>query len=206
MDHYLDYFDFDPVEYIGALLGATTDGKLTLTYYDSDGKDSIQMRYSVDWDFDDACVVGKALDYLLCQLHSISQLHEMLKDREHNAKFLSPEQLNTWEIFLAPFEAWEIDTDEIANLQIKEKFVGLTEEETALLEASREWYEWQCLQRLPCNACAPTGVIHEARRYYKSLVGESDEELESIVFLLAEQMVLYYCLSEQKAENKAENS
>lgn len=56
------------------------------------------------------------------------------------------------------------------------------------------------------NRCSPTGVIHEARRYYKALSGNCEDDLDIVSYYLAEQMVLYYCMAEEKGvSNEAED-
>ncbi len=186
----------NPVAHIGSLLGATEDGQLSITYNSSGGSKELTMTYPMDWDFDDACFVARELDNLLYHLHCIFHLSHHLEDREHIAEVLSPELLRVWDTYLAPFEGWDIDEDEIARLKIKENFEGLTNDEGALLAASLNWYDSQCLQRLPYNRCEPTGVIHEARRYYKALSGNCEDDLDIVSYYLAEQMVLYYCKAE----------
>jgi hypothetical protein len=196
----------DPVTYIGSLLGATEDGQLSITYKSNDGSKEHTMTYPMDWDFDDACFVARELDNLLYHLHCIFHLSHGLEDREQIAEVLPPELLRVWDTYLAPFEDQPLEEEEIARLQVREHFEGLTCEEAALLESSRDWYEDQCLQRLPYNRCEPTGVIHEARRYYKALSGDCEDDLDIVSYYLAEQMVLYYCKAEEKgASDDAED-
>ena len=74
--------------------------------------------------------------------------------------------------------------------------VLLTEEEFALLEEYWEWYEQQCLQRLPYNRRSPAELINRARRYERLVSLHAPEiVLENEARCLAEEMVLYYCMA-----------
>lgn len=174
--------EFNSIEYLGSLLGRTKEGWLTLTYYEGD--QALTIEYPVDWSFDDACMVGERLSNLLNQLQDIVSVQEL-------GRPLPLQLQEVWEIYLAPFDG--IDADQVARMQIKERFEGLTTEESAWLADAQSRYEEQCLKRLPFHKTAPTGMIHEAGQFYNALIsGDTRERLVETMSRLAEQMVLYY--------------
>ena len=187
--------ELDPIVYIGSLLGATKDGKLTLTYYPDDGTEEYTQTYTMDWTEEDAVAVAHRYYDLQSALDQIGLMHEQLTDCSQAEELLSPELLTVWKTYVAPFEDHCFDQEEIFNIQMKKGYEVLTEEEFALLEEYWEWYEQQCLQRLPYNRCSPAELINRARRYEKLVSLRAPKIiLNNEALRLAEEMVLYCCM------------
>ena len=193
-----DTLELDPVVYIGALLGATKDGKLTLTHYLTDGSDAFPRVYEMDWTEEDAIEVAEIFVMLQSDLEQIGTLHDQLTDQQQAEKLLSPELLYVWQTYIEPFEDAGFNEEEIVALQMKK---DLTEKEYLLLEAYEEWYEDMSLMRLPYERRNPARLISEARRYEQLIaMGESKDILEIYACALAEEMVLYYCMKRNAFE------
>lgn len=187
--------------YIREMFKDTADGKLTLTHYPEDGGEEYTQTYNVDWDAQTAKQLAKRFDALISNLDRIALLHDSLMNGERNVSLLTPGQQEIWETFLAPFEDGGFDEEEIFDLQMKEAYESLTEEEEALLNEYYDWYEQQCLQMLPYNRCSSASFVNRARRYEKLVSLDAPQVIrDNEARCLAEEMVLYYCMKESDNE------
>ena len=186
--------------YIRTMFEATRDGMLTLTHYPEDGSEEFDRTYPVNWDSQTAEALEKQFDKLRGHLDHIGLLHDELQAFIRQEKvprsILYRELLAVWDTYIAPFEDHCFDEQAIFDIQMKEEYEVLTEEEFALLEEYWEWYEQQCLQRLPYNRRSPAELINRARRYERLVSLHAPEiVLENEARCLAEEMVLYYCMA-----------
>ena len=185
-------YDFPIPEYIGSLLAETKDGKLTITHYSDSGCESVDVTYDMDWNFEKAREVAAELETLREQLEHLASIHDELTDVETAKQRLSREEFAVWQTYVAPFAPFEADMEEIFALQMTDE--ALTPEQDALLERYYQWYEEQCLQRLPYNRCSPVKLINRARRYEKLVSLHAPKVVvENEAYCFAQEMVLYYC-------------
>lgn len=174
-------------EYIRFLYQSTKNGKLTVACEEDDA-----VTYPVDWDERVSEALVQQFETLEEQLRKLGKQHETLME---STEGLSGELLEVWSTYIAPFPDHGMDKDQLFEIQMKEEYEALTEEEFALLEEYWQWYEQQCLQRLPYNRCSPAELINRARRYEKLVsLGAPKIILNNEAFRLAEELVLYYCM------------
>ena len=185
-------------QHILALFEATKNGELTLTHYPENGSEEYTVTYDMTWDRQAAEVLAKQFEALCSALHRMGMIHAALKDQEFNRELLTPEQFGVWQTYLAPFAQHDFDEAQIAQLQMAVDLEDVTTEDAALLKAYHDWYEKQCLQRLPFLCCSPIGLICRARRYEK-LVSLAAPRIiqENELRCLAEEMALYHYMARE---------
>ena len=110
---------------------------------------------------------------------------------------LSPELVEVWNTYIREFDeefdAGEINLDEIYAM--RESGAELSEEEHDALDRHYEWFEEQCLKRLPKKVYSPMHLVNRAQRYEyliscnapKTVINEEGR-------CLAEEMLLYYAV------------
>ena len=186
--------EITPIQHIRNLVESIKDGKLTVTYYDA-----IDPPY--DRTYDVCCtavkideIVGKyeALTQALCAIGSV---REELDNGTKAEALLTLDQLEVWNIYVRDFDE-KFDSGEY-NLYIiydmRECGAPLNDEEQDVLERHYEWFEIQCLTRLPNKVRSPMYLVNRAQRY-EYLISQNapkcviDEEGRR----LAEEMILYY--------------
>ena len=184
--------ELSPREFIRQLFAETRDGKVSIEYapfFD----EPYTMTYEMDWTEEDAERLVQRYDAVTAALTHIGKLHEALDEEANRKAFLTPEEQLVWDIYIRPFEPFDGDLDEVADLAFFSETETLTEEEQDILDRHYEWYEANCLQRLPVVKCTPTQVINRAQ-CYEHLVSLNapvmviNEEGRN----LAEKLALYY--------------
>ena len=184
--------ELSPQEFIRQLFAETRDGKMSIEYAPS-FDEPYTITYEMDWDAEDVENLVQRYDALTAALTHIGKLHEALDEEANRKAFLTPEEQLVWDIYIRPFEPFDGNLDEVADLEFFSETETLTEEEQDILDRHYEWYEANCLQRLPVVKCTPTHVINRAQ-YYEHLVSLNapaiviNEEGRS----LAEELALYY--------------
>ena len=184
--------ELSPQEFIRQLFAETKDGKVSIEYapfFD----EPYTMTYEMDWTAEDVENLVRHYDALAAALTRIGKLHGALEEEANRKAFLTPEEQTAWDTYLRPFEPFDGDLDEVADLEFFSETETLTEEEQAILDRHYAWYEANCLQRLPVVKCTPTRVIHRAQRYERLVSLNApgnviNEEGRS----LAEELALYY--------------
>ena len=193
--------ELSPQEFIRQLFAETKDGKVSIEYapfFD----EPYTMTYDMDWSAEDVENLVQRYDALTAALTHIGKLHEVLDEEANRKAFLTPEEQLVWDIYIRPFEPFDGNLDEVADLEFFSETETLTEEEQDILDWHYAWYESNCLQRLPVVKCTPTHVINRAQRY-EHLVSLNapviviNEEGRS----LAEELALYYhCVQRPKPD------
>ncbi len=191
-------YDVSVAEYISSLLAKTADGKLTVTRYPDNGEEPYDVTFSMDWDAEKAREVALQFETLRAHLERLGLMHQALEDEEKAKKLLTQEEFAVWQTYVAPFEGFEADPEEIFDLQMKEEFEELTQEEEQLLDRYYDWYEQQCLQRLPCNRRSSVYLVNRAKRYERLISLHAPKlVVDNEAYCLALEMVLYYCVAAQ---------
>lgn len=184
--------ELSPQEFLHQLFAETQDGKVSIEYAPSFGE-PYTMTYEMDWTAENIENLVQRYDALTAALTRIGKLHEVLDEEANRKEFLTPEEQMVWDTYIRPFEPFDGDLDEAADLEFFSETETLTGEEQAILDRYYEWYESNCLQRLPVVKCTPTHVINRAQ-CYEHLVSLNapaiviNEEGRS----LAEELALYY--------------
>ena len=181
-----------PQAFLRQLFAETRDGRVSIEY-DPFFDEPYTMTYEMDWNEEDVRQLVQHYDALVAALTRIGKQHEALEEEANRKEFLTPGEQLVWDTYLRPFAPFDGDLAEVAELEFRSETETLTEEEQALLERHYEWFEANCLQRLPVVKCAPTRVINRARRFERlvSLNAPAiiiNEEARS----LAEELALYY--------------
>jgi uncharacterized protein (DUF1810 family) len=184
--------ELPPQKFIRQLFAETKDGRVSIEYtpfFD----EPYTMTYEMDWTADDVENLVQRYDALTAALTRIGKLHKVLDEDANRKRFLTPQEQLVWDTYIRPFDPFDGDLDEVADLEFFSETETLTEEEQAILDRHYAWYEANCLQRLPVVKCTPTRVINHAQRYERLVslnapVVVIDEEGRN----LAEQLALYY--------------
>lgn len=176
-------------EYIRFLYQSTNDGKLTVAYDEDDA-----VTYPMAWDAQAAEELAQQFETLRGQLEAIGKQYDALMV---STEGLPEELLAVWNTYVRPFPDHNMDKEVLEDIWQKEDLgEELTESEKRIARLHRQWYEAQCLQRLPYNRCAPTGFINRAKRYASLVKLDAPGiVLETEARCLAEEMVLYYCMN-----------
>ena len=184
--------ELSPQEFIRQLFAETKEGKVSIEYapfFD----EPYTMTYEMDWTAEDAENLVQRYNALTAALTRIGKLHESLDVEANRKEFLTPEEQMVWDTYIRPFEPFDGDLDEVADLEFFSETETLTEEEQAILDRHYGWYEANCLQRLPVMRRTPTCVINRAQRYERLV----SLNAPAIVMneegrCLAEELALYY--------------
>lgn len=183
-----------PIQHIRNLMNSITDEKLTIAYYDPIDP-TYTRTYDVSSTVADTDKFVSKYEALVSALEAIGRVHEKLDSGVKAEDLLTPEQIDVWNRYICDFDetfdAGECDLDVIYDM--RECGAPLSEEEQEVLERHYEWYEEQCLKRLPKNVYSPMHLINRAQRYEyllscnapKTVINEEGRRL-------AEEMILYY--------------
>ena len=181
-----------PQAFIRQLFAEKKDGKVSIEYAPS-FDEPYTMTYEMDWTAEDVENLVQRYDALTAALTRIGKLHESLDVDANRKEFLTPEEQMVWDTYIRPFEPFDGDLDEVADLEFFSETETLTEEEQAILDRHYAWYEANSLKRLPAVKCAPTLVISRARRYEHTVsLGASPILVAENGRDLAEELALYY--------------
>ena len=183
-----------PIQHIRNLMNSITNEKLTITYYDPIDP-TYTRTYDVSSTAEDTDKFVLKYEALASALEAIGNAREKLDSGVKAEDVLTPEQIDVWNRYICDFDetfdAGECDLDVIYDM--RECGAPLSEEEQEVLERHYEWYEEQCLKRLPKNVYSPMHLINRAQRYEyllscnapKTVINEEGRRL-------AEEMILYY--------------
>ena len=183
-----------PVQHICNLIESIKDGQLNVTYYDVI-EEPYTRTYNVACTPADADEFASKYEALVQALESIANVHAKLDSSVKAEDVLSPELVEVWNTYIREFDeefdAGEFNLDEIYAM--RESGAELSEEEHDALERHYEWFEEQCLKRLPKKVYSPMHLVNRAQRYEyllscnapKTVINEEGR-------CLAEEMLLYY--------------
>ena len=183
-----------PVQHIRNLIESIKDGQLNVTYYDVI-EEPYTRTYNVACTPADADEFASKYEVLVQALEAIANVHAKLDSGVKAEDVLSPELVEVWNTYIREFDeefdAGEINLDEIYAM--RESGAELSEEEHDALDRHYEWFEEQCLKRLPKKVYSPMHLVNRAQRYEyliscnapKTVINEEGR-------CLAEKMILYY--------------
>ncbi len=185
-----------PAQHVRNLMESIKDGKLKVTYYDP-------IESSFTRTYDVSCASGDADDFvskyeaLTNALEAIGKVREKLHSGAKLEDALTPDQLSVWNTYVRDFEeqfdAGQYNLSEIYDM--RECGAELSDEEHEVLERHYEWFEEQCLKRLPKKAHSPILLVNSAQRY-EHLISQNAPKavLDEEGRRLAEEMILYYAV------------
>ena len=183
-----------PIQHIRNLMNSITDEKLTITYYDPIDP-TYTRTYDVSCTIADADKFVSKYEALVSALEAIGNAREKLDFGDKAEVVLCPEHFEIWNTYIRDFDeefdAGEFNLDEIYAM--RESGAELSEEEHDVLDRHYEWFEEQCLKRLPKKVYSPMLLVNRAQRYEYFISQNApkcviDEEGRR----LAEEMVIYY--------------
>ena len=188
-----------PIQHIRNLFESINDGKLTVTYYDPI-EPSFTKTYEVSCAAADADAIVAEYEALVRALETIGKAHARFDNGENPEGILTPTHLDVWNTYVRDFDevfdAGEYNLDDL--YQMREMWADLTDEEYEVLERHHEWFEEQCLKRLPKKDYSPMLLMNRVQRYEyliscnapKSVIDEEGRRI-------AEEMILYrFCTKE----------
>ena len=189
-----------PVQYIRNLMNSIKDEKLTITYYDplEPSKPSYTKTYDVSCTAADADELVLKYEALTSALEVIGKLHEKFDSGVKVEDVLTPEQITVWNTYVRDFDevfdTGEYNLDEIYDM--RECGAELNDDEHEVLERHYEWFEEQCLKRLPKRAYSPMLFVNRAQRYeYLICCNAPKTVIDEEGRCLAEEMILYYTVT-----------
>lgn len=183
-----------PIQHIRNLMDGIKEGNLAVTYYDP-----IDPPYTRD--FEVSCTASDA-DEVVAKYETLTQVLEEIamvrRELESGAKIedhLTSKQIAVWSTYIRDFDekfdAGEFELDDI--YEMRACGAQLSDEEQEVLERHYEWFEEQCLKRLPKKAYSSMYLLNRARRY-EYLISQKAPEIVVAEEgrCLAEEMILYY--------------
>ena len=190
----------DGHEYIRDLYCATEGGELTITYIPSNGEPPCTYTYGADWTNEDADIMVQKYDKLEAHLKKIGQLYADLEDEANRISLLTEEELETWNIYIRPYDTFDVDTDLLFELyQRWEGDDTLDDEEYEILERHYAWKDEQSQKRLPVKYHKSMDLIEIARQYVKAIYWKAPElVVHKMSRYLAEELVRYQHEVERK--------
>jgi hypothetical protein len=188
-----------PVQHVRDLMDSIKDGKITIGEYDPLELGS-QRTFEVSCTSADADAVIEKYEALTSALEAIGAVHDDIDNGAKPGDVLTPDQLEVWNTYVRDFDeefdAGEYDVDVI--YEMRDSGAQLDEAEQDVIERHHEWYESQCLKRLPKKMYTPMLVVNRAQRYEffarknapKTVMNEEGR-------CLAENLIVYYyCTNE----------
>ena len=183
-----------PKEHIRNLIRSIRDGRLSITYYDHI-EPSHTKYYDVSCKAEDVDEFILKYEMLTHALEAIGKSREKLASGAKAEDVLSPYQievLNTYIFdFKEKFDAGKYNLDELYAR--REDGDELSDDEHEILERHYEWFEAECIKRLPKRAYSPKFLVNRAQRYeYFISHGAPQVVIDEEGRCLAEEMLLYY--------------
>lgn len=183
-------FNINPKKHIIDLFEATKDDKVDITFY-PDFDEPYALTFRMNWTKEDADSLAERYEVLAAALSKIGKLYDKLEDGGKCSELLTSDELSVWETYIRPFDE-KFDADEMLIRELNERD-DLTEEEFELLERRCEWFEEQCLKRLPAIHHSSVDLIDAAKRYTYFVKSDAPElVINDAARCLAQEMVLYY--------------
>ncbi len=183
-----------PVQHIRNLIESIKDGKLSVTYYDPI-EPSYTRSYDVSCSAVDADEFVSKYEALTNALEAIGKAREKLNSGAGAEDVLTPEQIDVWNTYVCDFkENFDAGEYKLDELYIRrEDGDELSEEEHEVLERHYEWFETQCLKRLPKKAYSPMLLVNKAQRYEYFISQNAPKTvIDEEGRCLAEELILYY--------------
>lgn len=186
----MDYF---ASKYSMELFRQTSDGKLKITYYPTNGEPPFQLTHNVEWDIKAAKNMAIRCLVLVRYLTHIGEVYDELNSSEEKVKeLLDYEEQMTWDTFVKPFGPFEVEYEVIDELLFRGEFDELSDEEDELLERYYDWLEEKCSKRLPNAKNSPVNFIRSAQDYvYFVRIKAPEEDIKKAAMRLVEERVLY---------------
>ena len=179
-----------PVQHIRNLIESIKDSQLNVTYYDVI-EEPYTRSYNVDCTPEAADKFVSKYEALIQALEAIGNVHAKLDSGVKAEDVLSPEHIEVWNTYICEFDAGEFNLDEIYAM--RESGAELNEEEHDVLDRHYEWFEEQCLKRLPKKVYSPMHLVNRAQRYeYLICCNAPKTVINEEGRCLAEEMILYY--------------
>ena len=183
-----------PVQHIRNLIESIKDGQLNVAYYDVIDE-PYTRTYNVACTPADADEFVSKYEAFVQALETIGHVHAKLDSGAKAEDVLSPELVEVWNTYICEFDeefdAGEFNLDEIYAM--RESGAELSEEEHDALDRHYEWFEKQCLKRLPKKVYSPMHLVNRAQRYEYLISCDAPQTIiNEEGRCLAEEMILYY--------------
>lgn len=185
-----------PVQHIRNLIEGVKDGKIAVTYYDPIDP-SYTRTYDVSCTEADTDKFISKYEALVSALEAIGNSREKLDSGVKAEDVLTSEQVDVWNTYICDFdEDFDAGEHNLDELYVRrEDGDELSDEEHEVLERHYDWFEEQCLKRLPKKVYPSKFLVNRAQRYEYFISQNApkcviDEEGRR----LAEEMILYYAV------------
>jgi hypothetical protein len=187
----------EPAQHIRNIMESVSDGKITIGHEDPLELFS-QRTFAVSCGVADTDEAISKYETLVHTLKAIGDVHEKIENGAKAEDVLTPEQLEVWNTYIRDFDerfdAGEYDLNTIYDM--RSCGAELNDEEQEVLERHHEWFEEQCLKRLPKKGYSPILLVNRAQRYEYCIRHNAPKTvIDEEGRCLAEEMILYnYCV------------
>lgn len=183
-----------PVQHIRNLMESIEEGMLTVTYYDPI-EPTYSLAYEVSCMAADVEEVVSKYETLVCALEAIGVAREKIDNGGNPKDVLNAEQYAIWDTYIRDFDesfdSGEYDPEVLCDMRACG--APLNDEEQEILEQYHEWFEAQCMKRLPQKVYSPMLLVNRARRYEYLISHNAPKKvLDEEGRWLAEEMILYH--------------
>ena len=188
-----------PVQHIRDLMESVSDGKITIGHEDPLEFFS-QRTFEVSCGVTDTDEVISKYEALVQALTAIGAVHGKIENGVKAEEVLTSEQFEVWNTYIRDFDekfdAGEYDLDAIYDMRACG--AELNDEEQDVLERHHEWFEEQCLKRLPKKGYSPILLVNRAQRYEYCIQHNAPKTvIDEEGRCLAEELIIYnYCIKE----------
>ena len=188
-----------PVQHIRDLMKSVSDGKITIGHEDPLELFS-QRTFAVSCGVTDTDEVISKYEALVQALTAIGAVHGKIENGVKAEEVLTSEQFEVWNTYIRDFDekfdAGEYDLDVIYDMRACG--APLNDEEQEVLENHHEWFEEQCLKRLPKKGYSPILLVNRAQRYEYCIQHNAPKTvIDEEGRCLAEELIIYnYCIKE----------
>lgn len=188
-----------PVQHIRDLMESVSDGKITIGHEDPLELFS-QRTFAVSCGVTDTDEVISKYEALVQALTAIGAVHGKIENGVKAEEVLTSEQFEVWNTYIRDFDekfdAGEYDLDMIYDM--RSCGAELNDEEHDVLERHHEWFEEQCLKRLPKKGYSPILLVNRAQRYEYCIQHNAPKTvIDEEGRCLAEELIIYnYCIKE----------
>lgn len=184
--------ELTPQAFLRQLFAEMKDNKVSIEYHPFIDE-PYTMTYEMDWTAEDVEALVQRYETLTAALTKIGNHYEQMNFADMRESLLTPQEQEVWNTYIRPFDPFEVDLSVVSELQFRSETETLDDEEYDLLDRHFQWYEENCLQRLPVLKRSPYAVVNRAKRYTRLISMNAPEIVVTEEGrYLAEELALYY--------------
>lgn len=178
-------------QYIPYLFNSCENNVLTVVRYD-ELDDPWHLKYTMDWSASDVDGLVEQFCQLRATLDRLALMHDALAMRSPET-LLSAEDFAVWNVYVRPFEGFDVPAEELHELIERNMAYDLNDEEQETLERYYEWLEEESNKRLQGKHAPADRLINHTRRYERLMSLNAPAVIvENEARALAEEFVIFH--------------